>query len=253
MNLDGFADILVETVMADPVSLVLGVASITVQVVQISKSLLEIIADIKEAPGDIKIICKDVHAFYNVISSWNTVLRDKNVQLNIITNETLTETLGNLTAPINNCRNILGRLSVKLEKLRNSRLGSRVDRSSFVGVKWSLFSKNEIGKLRQMLEAEKLTISVALNVINMWAKSCAHPQSRADSVRMTSMRVLTLVEENNVVSGPQTRGLPDAITVTSPSANAIKEHLDCISRRQYYAIFRNCQRLLMTWKLHIHQ
>lgn len=153
--------------MADPVSLILGVVTFTTQTVQTTKALLGLVADIRDASGNIKAIYKEVHAFYNVIFSLSIVLKDQDVQNTISGNKTLIETVESLTKPINTCREILGRLSVKLERLRNSHLESYDVRSRFVSVKWGLFSKNEISKLQQTLEAEKLTISVALNVITM--------------------------------------------------------------------------------------
>ena len=153
--------------MADPVSLVLGVVALTIQTVQSSKALLELVADIRGAPGNVKAIYKEVYAFYDVVFSLSIVLKDQDVQTAISGNKILIETVESLTKPINNCRAILRQLSVKLERLRNSCLESHDVRSSFVGVKWSLFSKNAISKLQQTLEAEKLTISVALNIITM--------------------------------------------------------------------------------------
>lgn len=123
------------------------------------------------------------------------------------------EIVERLTKPIKNCRAILEQLSVKLARLRNSHLESHNVRSGFVDVKWSLFSKNKISKLQQTLEAEKLTVGVALNVIIMQVKSYAYFQRRADSI---SMRVLTLAEENRVVLEVRTGGNSDASTVMSP-------------------------------------
>ena len=153
--------------MADPLSLILGALPLAIHVVHASKALLGFMADIRGAPGKIKAVSKEVHAFYNVLFSLSVVLKDQDVQNTISRNNTLLETVETLIKPINNCRGILGQLSVKLEKLRNSYLETHDIRSSLVGVKWSLFSKNEISKLQQTLEAEKLTISVALNVISM--------------------------------------------------------------------------------------
>ena len=153
--------------MADPLSLVLGALPLAIQAVQASKALLGFMADIRGAPANIKAVSKEVHAFYNVLSSLSVVLKDQDVQTAISRNNTLLETVETLIKPINNCRAILGQLSVKLEKLRSSYTDTRDIRSSLVGVKWSLFSKNEISKLQRTLEAEKLTISVALNVITM--------------------------------------------------------------------------------------
>ena len=153
--------------MADPLSLVLGALPLAIQAVQASKALLGFMADIRGAPGNIKTVSKEVHAFYNVLSSLSVVLKDQGVQTAISGNNTLLETVETLIKPINNCRAVLGQLSVKLEKLRSSYTDTRDIRSSLVGVKWSLFSKNEISKLQQTLEAEKLTISIALNVITM--------------------------------------------------------------------------------------
>ena len=153
--------------MADPLSLVLGALPLAIQAVQASKALLGFMADIRGAPANIKAVSKEVHAFYNVLSSLSVVLKDQDVQTAISRNNTLLETVETLIKPINNCRAILGQLSVKLEKLRSSYTDTRDMRSSLVGVKWSLFSKNEISKLQRTLEAEKLTISVALNVITM--------------------------------------------------------------------------------------
>ena len=153
--------------MADPVSLVLGVLAFTMQAVQSSKALLDLVADIRGAPGNIKAICKEVYAFHDVVFSLDLVMKDQDVQTTISSNKTLTETVANLTKPLNNCKAILGQLSVKLERLRTSYLESHHIRSSIVSVKWSLISKNEISRLQQTLEVEKHTISVALNVITM--------------------------------------------------------------------------------------
>ena len=153
--------------MAEPLSLVLGALPLAIQAVQASKTLLGFMADIRRAPGNIKAVSKEVHAFYNVLSSLSVVLKEQDVQTAISRNDTLLETVETLIKPINNCRAILGQLSVKLEKLRNSYPETHDIRSSLVGVKWSLFSKNEISKLQRTLEAEKLTISVALDAIIM--------------------------------------------------------------------------------------
>ncbi|KAI9756364.1 MAG: hypothetical protein M4579_003868 [Chaenotheca gracillima] len=186
--------------MADPVSLVLGVLAYTMQAVHSSKALLELVADIRGAPGTIRTIYKEVYAFYEVVNSLTVLLKDEDVQNTISGNTTLIGTVQGLIKPIKNCRATLGQLGAKLEKLRDSCLETPNVRSSFVGVKWSLFSKNEISKLQQILETEKLTISVALNVINL----------------MTSMRVLTLAEETRVVSEARVRGLSSTSTVMSP-------------------------------------
>ncbi|KAL9035717.1 MAG: hypothetical protein Q9214_006455, partial [Letrouitia sp. 1 TL-2023] len=193
--------------MADPVSLILGVVTFTTQTVQTTKALLGLVADIRDAPGNIKAIYKEVHAFYDVIFSLNIVLKDQDVQNTISSNKTLIEVVESLTEPINTCRAILGQLSVKLERLRNSHVESYDVRSRFVNVKRGLFSKNEISKLQQILEAEKLSISVALNVITMTA----------------SMRVLTLTEEDRAVSEARTMGSFNAGTVMSPFAHVTRE------------------------------
>ena len=153
--------------MSDPVSLVLGVAAITIQAVQTSKALLEFMTDIRDAPGNIKAIHKEVHAFHDVISCLHVVLKDQDMRNTISRDEVLLDTVEKLNKPINNCRAILGQLSGEMERLHNSCLESRNIRSSFVGVKWNLISKNEISRLQQILEAEKLTINVALNIITM--------------------------------------------------------------------------------------
>ncbi|KAI9788922.1 MAG: hypothetical protein M1816_006487 [Peltula sp. TS41687] len=182
--------------MAEPASLVIGVVALTVQAVQATKALLALGLDIRGAPGDIKAINKEVHDFYNVIFSLNLALKDQEVQAAISGNKILLETVASLNKPLNNCQAIVGQLSVKLERLRNSGLESRA-RPSFTGVKWSLVSKNEIRKFQQRLQSEKITISMALNVINIpyaWFPTVGR------AVRMTSMRVLNLVEENRVVN-----------------------------------------------------
>ena len=159
--------------MSDPVSLVLCVVAITIHAVQTSKALLEFIADIRCAPGNIKAIYKEVHALYDVVFSLHVVLKDQDMQTIISGDKALMNTVEGLTKPVNNCRAILGQLSEKLERLHISCTESRNVLSSFVAVRWSLVSKNEIRRLQQNLEAEKLTISVALNVINKYASFSA--------------------------------------------------------------------------------
>ena len=79
--------------MADPVSLVLGVAALTIQVVQTSKALLELVADIRDTPANIKAIYKEVHSFYSVVISLSRALKDQDVQNTISGNKTLMETV----------------------------------------------------------------------------------------------------------------------------------------------------------------
>lgn len=62
--------------MADPLSLVLGALPLAIQAAQASKTLLGFVADMRGAPGSIKAVSKEVHAFYNVLSSLSIVLKD---------------------------------------------------------------------------------------------------------------------------------------------------------------------------------
>ena len=72
----------------------------------------------------IKAVCKEVHAFYNVVLSLNSVLKDEDVQTITSANITLIETVEDLTKPINNYEVILRQLIVKLERLRVATLQS---------------------------------------------------------------------------------------------------------------------------------
>ena len=144
--------------MAEPISFILGVLALTNQAEQSSKALLDLVADIRGAAAHLKAISVEVLAFCELVFSLSIALQEEDVRTTISGKRTLMETIGSLTKPITNCRVILEQLIEKLERLHTSCSRSHDVRSTFVGVKWSLFPKNEISKLQKTLEAEKLTI-----------------------------------------------------------------------------------------------
>ncbi|KAL8784353.1 MAG: hypothetical protein Q9213_004005 [Squamulea squamosa] len=147
----------------DPLSVVAGVVGITSVAVQSSKALCELIDGVRSAPDEIKNISRDTHAFYSILFSLESSLRDPRVTAVIAEDEPLTALLENLREPLGNCTSLLGQLLVKIQRFVRPLDGERW-RMSSNDLKW-YFGKKELLDLMARVEVTKSTLNTGLTAV----------------------------------------------------------------------------------------
>ncbi|KAL9105835.1 MAG: hypothetical protein Q9227_009043 [Pyrenula ochraceoflavens] len=176
--------------MADPLSIAASVAGIisgavalTRLTIETSKAVIDLVSSIREAPQEIQTVGKDVHAFYSVVSSLEIALKDGDIRNTIENDKAMIDLVGNLTAPLSNCRGLLGELMVKLQKLlRSNSDGKVLSVSSF---KWAFMNRGEIRTLQIRLEAMKSTFGSALDAIVTVCSMRLLASSRLNAAQLT--------------------------------------------------------------------
>lgn len=148
--------------MADPLSIIAGIAGIATAALQSSKTLFELINDIKGCSEEIKMISRDVHAFYSITYSLNAILKEKVIVDAISDDEVIVEMISNLSDPLSNCQAVLAELTLKIQRNPNAGSDGKWCRMS---LKWALFTKGEVKTLQSHLEAAKATLSSALDAL----------------------------------------------------------------------------------------
>lgn len=99
----------------DPLSILAGVLGVTAITAESAKRLCELLDAVRSAPNEIKNISRDTQAFYSILFSLESSLRDAEVTAVIARDENLTALVGNLEGPLKNCRSVLGQLMVKIQ------------------------------------------------------------------------------------------------------------------------------------------
>ena len=151
-------------IMADPISIIAGIVSISGAAMQSSTAFLNVMREMRSTFDEIRSVSRDVHAFYTIVLSLSAALEEGNVRDMISDDENIIEMIGNLAAPLNNCQIVLSKLLVKVTRqLKPAAKGSR---SLSRDMKWILFTKNEVRDLQQRLEATKSTLGSALSAIS---------------------------------------------------------------------------------------
>ena len=148
--------------MADPFSVVLGVITISTAALQCSKALYELLDNIREAPEQIIVISRDAHAFYSVVCSLDSALRDEVINSVLENDGSLTTLVGNLEQPIRNCSKTLGQMMAKIQ--------AHVKTSEKNGLKFSLdlkwyFTKRGVKEGMDRLGHDKATLDTALSAL----------------------------------------------------------------------------------------
>ena len=99
----------------DPLSILAGVLGVTAITAESAKRLCELLDTIRTAPEEIKNISRDTQAFYSILFSLESSLRDAEVTAVIAKDEALTALVGNLEEPLKSCTKVLGQLMVKMQ------------------------------------------------------------------------------------------------------------------------------------------
>ncbi|KAL8687867.1 MAG: hypothetical protein Q9218_006079 [Villophora microphyllina] len=158
-----FAGFILSYTSMDPLSIIAGVLGITSVVAHASKNLCELVDGIRSAPAEIKNISRDTHAFYSILFSLESSLKDSKISAVIAEDDTLTALVGNLRLPLSNCSSVIGQLMIKIQSFTRPLDGERW-RMSSNDLKW-YFGKKEILELAARVEASKATLDTGLTAV----------------------------------------------------------------------------------------
>lgn len=149
--------------MADPLSILGSVLTISAAAIQSSKVLFELVDDVKSAPKVIKLISTDARTLNSIILSLDNTLKDARIKEVLVSDVALLEMMANLSSPLSDCGEILAELVAKIQRSLELSSDSKGDRMTITRVKWGLFTKREAKILQTRLDASKITLIVALN------------------------------------------------------------------------------------------
>ena len=153
--------------MADPLSVFTASLAIVTAAIQSAKDLVTAIQSTRTAPGEVAHICQDIQAFQSALSSFQAILKDKDIIRTVSQDAEMLNMTGNLAIPIQHCERLISDL---LKKTRD-RLQPNPDGQSFrvvvKNLKWALFTKREVKELRAFLEDAKSTLNYARGAITM--------------------------------------------------------------------------------------
>ena len=159
--------------MADPLSVISSVVGVGIAALQSAKLLFELADGIKNAPEEIKAISNDTHAFYDVVFSLETSLKDADVLSVVQENTAMVAMVANLEKPLRNCSTTLGQLMLKIR----DRVKPSVDGKSYKfssSAQW-YFTKKDIKEVLDRLEQNKATLNAALNTITAYVHTSLAP------------------------------------------------------------------------------
>ena len=151
------------SVPMDPLSVIAGVLGIVSVAAQSSKVLYELIDAVRTAPTEITNISRDTHAFYSILFSLESSLKDSKIAAAIAEDEGLTALVGNLREPLGNCTAILGQLMLKIQGFVRP-LDAERWRFSSNDLKWWV-GRKEILELTARVEATKVTLNTGLTAV----------------------------------------------------------------------------------------
>lgn len=154
--------------MADPLSIIAGVAGIATAALQSSKALFELINDIQGCSEEIKAVSRDVHAFYSIKYALNAILKEEAVRDAIGGDQAIIEMIRNLSGPLSNCQAVLGELMLKVQTQLGADSDGKRSRMSSANLKWGMFTKGEVRTLQSRLEATKATLNSALDALTTY-------------------------------------------------------------------------------------
>lgn len=150
--------------MADPLSIIASVVAVSTAALESAQLLLQLIDGIKNAPEEITAISNDTHAFYDIVLSLESSLKDEDVVGVVRENTAMMAMVANIEKPLRNCSATLDRVMLKIGsrvKSGNDGKGSRFSS----GAQW-YFRKKGIKESLDRLGQNKATLNLALNTIS---------------------------------------------------------------------------------------
>lgn len=150
--------------MADPLSIIASVAAVSTAALQSAQILLQLIDGIKNAPEEIAAVSNDTHAFYDVVLSLETSLKDDDIVTVVREDTAMVAMVANIEKPLRNCTTTLGQIMFKIQgRVRSANDGKGSRFSS--GAQW-YFRKKDIKESLDRLGQNKATLNAALNTIS---------------------------------------------------------------------------------------
>ncbi len=146
--------------MADPFSMALGAVTLAGIAHKFSRQICSLIDGIQAAPATIQAVSADLKAFYAVLGTLESLLRNEWVAQNpLMRNVAL-----NLDEVLTNCVRIFREFGVIVNRYVEDRAGEGTSRRGGIlrGASWVAVER-EIGSLREHLAACKATCSMAVN------------------------------------------------------------------------------------------
>ncbi|KAL8724746.1 MAG: hypothetical protein Q9181_006693 [Wetmoreana brouardii] len=205
----------------EPLSIIAGVLGITSVAAQSTKALYELIDGIRSAPPEIKNISRDTHAFYGILFSLESSLKDSKITAVIAEDDSLTVLVGNLRAPLANCSSVLGQLMLKVQGSVRPLDGERW-RIATNNLKW-YFGKKDILELTGRVEACKATLDTGLTAVGTVKLMAAGNVSSGKPIRRGSgdtdagFALRRYVEEKDTISQ-----YADSLAPPSPPTEAFE-------------------------------
>ena len=150
--------------MADPLSITASVLAVSTAALQGAKLLFELLDGVKNAPEDISAISNDTHAFYDIVFSLESSLKDGDIVSMVRENTAMVAMVANLEIPLRNCSATLGQIMLKIQgrvKPLNDGKGSKFSS----GAQW-YFRKKDIKESLDRLGQNKATLNAALSTIS---------------------------------------------------------------------------------------
>lgn len=150
--------------MSEPLSIIASVAAVSTAALQSAQVLLQLIDGIKNAPEEIDAISNDTHAFYDIVFSLETSLKDDEVVSVVRENIIMVAMVANIEKPLRNCSTTLDQIMYKIQgRVRVPSNGKGSKFSS--GAQW-YFRRKDIKESMDRLGQNKATLNAALNTIS---------------------------------------------------------------------------------------
>jgi hypothetical protein len=149
--------------MGEPLSLATNMLKLITNAVTASKEVYSAVEAISNAPNHIKAISSDLEDFYSILGSLKGYLEDVDMSTGVLQ---AAEKV-NIASVIENCLHIFTRISLLVNSY-NSRghRGGIGDMGNWRKVKYS-FRIAETEALRSQLAAHKMTLNMAISLVNL--------------------------------------------------------------------------------------
>jgi hypothetical protein len=137
----------------DPLSITLGCVTHIGTITKLSVSISAFVHEVRSARIELDDVARE-------LLSLKTILELLQEDLSDTTSTSIPVTLRVQTMRvISNCNTV----AIEIENVLEKHSGSRIDKS----VKWTLFGKGDVSKLRLSLEAHKSALEIALDMVTL--------------------------------------------------------------------------------------
>jgi hypothetical protein len=150
--------------MADPLSLAVTITTLVTKAFAISNDIKTTINQIANAPSHIQAVASDLEDIYSILGTLKGYLDDSEMSVGVVQAAART----NIDCVLGNCLTIFSQISTLVNSCKaRSRVG---DITTWRKIRYS-FNSTEIDALRTELGAHKLTLNMAISLVNLWVFS----------------------------------------------------------------------------------